>query len=287
MKHRFATFFLWLMAVAVPAAAQDAAPQQARPVTTFSHPWKGKRVALFGDSISDLGLGRATGLKQYWSYLQDWLELEVYNYAVSGREWDDVPRQLDRLREEHGQEVDAILILIGTNDYNMGIPTGEWFTETEEWVLAGTDMREPATRQLRKRRVPLMTDSTMKGRINIAMQRIKEAYPRCPVVLLTPLHRGWFILDEGNVQPEETYRNRAGEYLDAYVEAIKEAAGIWSVNVIDLHAVSNMNPLYGQAFYYGGENDRLHPGPEGSLRLAAVLYYQLLPIAVTAPSGLL
>jgi hypothetical protein len=245
---------------------------------TFTHPWTGKRVAVLGDSISDPGLGELWGITQYWGYLQEWLHLDIYNYAKSGREWNDIPRQVQKLQEDHGQGVDAILILMGTNDFNMGIPTGEWFTEKEEYVLAGTDMNEPAVKQLRKRRYPVMDNATMKGRMNIALKLIKETYPRSQVVLLTPLHRGWFILDEGNVQPEESYQNRVGEYLDSYVNAVKEAAGIWSVNVIDLHAVSNMNPLYGQAFYYGGENDHLHPGKEGNLRLAQVLFYQLLTI---------
>lgn len=261
-----------LLCMGVSAQAQD-----------FSHPWKGKRVALFGDSITDPGLGRSWGITQYWGYLQEWLDLDIYNYAVSGREWDDIPNQLGELQDEHGQEVDAILILMGTNDYNMGVPTGQWFTEVEEYVLAGTDMREPATMQLRKRRIPVMDSSTVKGRINIAMELIKQTYPRCPVVLLTPLHRGWFRINEGNVQPEESYQNRAGEYLDAYVDAIKEAGNIWSVNVVDLHAASNMNPLYGQEFYYGADNDHLHPGKEGSIRLASVLYYQLLTIALATP----
>ena len=38
--------------------------------------------------------------------------------------------------KEHGEEVDAIIVLMGTNDLNAGIPIGEWFTETEEQVLA-------------------------------------------------------------------------------------------------------------------------------------------------------
>ena len=255
----------------VPAGAQEG--------PTFTHPWAGKRVALFGDSITDPGLGKGWGITQYWGHLQQWLNLEIYNYAKSGREWDDVPRQLQQLKDEHGQEVDAIMILMGTNDFNMGIPIGEWFTEKEEYVLAGTDMNEPAIQQLRKRRYPVFDNTTVKGRMNQALKLIKETYPRCQVVLLTPLHRGWFVLDEGNVQPEESYQNRVGEYLDAYVNAVKEAAGIWSVNVIDLHAVSNMNPLYGQDFFYGGPDyDRLHPGGEGNLRLAQVLFYQLLTI---------
>ena len=244
------------------------------------HPWQGKRVALLGDSISDPGGPRYWGHQLYFSYLEDWLQLEVYDYAVSGKEWDDIPRQVGLLEKEHGADVDAILILMGTNDYNMGVPTGEWYTETIESVLAGSDMREPATMQFRKRRTLVMDNATMKGRMNIALKLIKEKYPRCPVVLMTPLRRGWFQIDEGNVQPEETYQNRAGEYLDAYVDAVKEAGNVWSVNVIDLHAVSNMDPLHGQDFYYQGGNDLLHPGAEGSRHLASVLYYQLLPIVV-------
>ena len=244
------------------------------------HPWQGKRVALLGDSISDPGAAKSWGHKPYWSYLEDWLGMEVYDYAVSGREWDDIPRQVGKLEAEHGANVDAILILMGTNDYNMGVPTGQWYTETVESVLAGSDMREPATMQFRKRRTLVMDNATMKGRINIALKYIKEKYPRCPVVLLTPLKRGWFQVSEGNVQPEETYQNRAGEYLDAYVDAIKEAGNVWSVNVIDLNAVSNMDPLHSQDFYYQGGNDLLHPGAEGSRHLASVLYYQLVPIVV-------
>ena len=246
----------------------------------LQHPWKGKRVALLGDSISDPNGPKYWGHPLYFSYLEEWLGMEVYDYAVSGREWNDIPRQVSQLEKEHGADVDAFLILMGTNDYNMGVPTGEWYTETIESVLAGSDMREPATMQFRKRRTLVMDNATMKGRINIALKFIKEKYPRCPIVLMTPLKRGWFQIDEGNVQPEETYQNRAGEYLDAYVDAVKEAANVWSVNVIDLHAVSNMDPLHGQDFYYQGGNDLLHPGAEGSRHLASVLYYQLLPIVV-------
>lgn len=262
---------LWGFLSCVSVQAQD---------VQLQHPWRGMRVALLGDSISDPNIITYFQQKPYWSYLEDWLGMEVYDYAVSGMEWNDIPRQVGKLEAEHGGDVDAILILMGTNDYNMGVPTGEWYTETEEYVLAGTDMREPATMQLRKRRTLVMDNATMKGRINIAMKLIKDKYPRCPVVLMTLLHRGWFRFSEGNVQPEETYQNRAGEYLDAYVDAIKEAGNVWSVNVIDLHAVSNMDPIHGQDFYYRGGNDLLHPGAEGNRHLASVLYYQLLPIVV-------
>ena len=62
------------------------------------HPWKGKRVAYFGDSIMD---PRNSGSKKkYWGFLQDWLGIETYVYGRSGRMWNDVKRQADLLHEE-------------------------------------------------------------------------------------------------------------------------------------------------------------------------------------------
>lgn len=81
-----------------------------------SHPWQGKRVAYFGDSITDPN-NKASKAK-YWSYLQDWLSISPYVYGVSGWQWNSIQRQADKLKAEHGDEVDAILIFIGTNDFN-------------------------------------------------------------------------------------------------------------------------------------------------------------------------
>ena len=99
------------------------------------HPWQGKRVAYFGDSITD---PRNSGSKiKYWGFLQDWLQIEPYVYGRSGRQWNDIKRQADLLKAEHADSVDAIMIFMGTNDYNTGIPIGEWFEEKDEQVMAG------------------------------------------------------------------------------------------------------------------------------------------------------
>ena len=80
--------------------------------TAYIHPWMQKRVAYFGDSITD---PRNSGSKKkYWHFLQDWLDITPYVYAVSGRQWDDIPRQADKLKAEHDDDVDAILIFITT-----------------------------------------------------------------------------------------------------------------------------------------------------------------------------
>ena len=72
--------------------------------STVIHPWQGKRVAYFGDSITDPRNKAAK--KKYWGLLADWLQIEPYVYGVSGRQWDDIPRQTDQLLKEHGQDVE-------------------------------------------------------------------------------------------------------------------------------------------------------------------------------------
>ena len=72
------------------------------------HPWQGKRVGYLGDSITDPNC-YGDKIKKYWDFLQEWLGITPYVYGISGRQWNDVPRQAEKLKQEHGGEVDAIL----------------------------------------------------------------------------------------------------------------------------------------------------------------------------------
>lgn len=241
---------------------------------TASHPWQNKRVAYLGDSITD-----PRSLPEdphYWSYLQEMLNTETYVYGISGRQWKHVLDQANKLKTEHGDEVDAIMIFMGTNDYNSGTPIGEWFTETTEVVNANGKMVE------RKRRDRIFDNSTFRGRINIALDSLKKMYPTKQIVMLTPIHRGFAQFSEKNVQPSEEYCNGCGEYIDAYVNSIKEASSIWSVPVIDLYSLSGLLPsLPEQSIYVPGGNDNLHPNAEGHRRIALCIYYQLQALPCT------
>ena len=201
-------------------------------------------------------------------------------YGVSGRQWNDIPRQTDKLAEEHGDDVDAILIFIGTNDYNSGVPIGEWFTERPEKVVAGIhEQKHPVDR---RHRYPSMADSTYRGRINRALDYVKRRYPTKQIVLLTPIHRAEFYANDTNWQPREDFTNQCGEYLDAYVQSVKEAGSLWAVPVIDLNALCGLYPLmdeYAQ-FFKSAETDRLHPNDEGHRRMAQTLMYQLLTLPI-------
>ena len=240
-------------------------------VLTASHPWQGKRIAYLGDSITDERC--LPDERHYWSFLQEWLDAETYVYGISGRQWKDVIPQANKMKAEHGENVDAIIIFMGTNDYNAGIPIGEWFTETSEKTNAnGMEVR-------RKLRKPVFDPQTFKGRINIALDSLKRMYPTKQIILLTPIHRGFASFSETNVQPSEEFCNSCGEYLDAYVEAIKEASNIWSVPVIDTHALCGLLPSREEhSIYVPGGKDFLHPNEAGHHRIAQCIYHQLSAI---------
>ena len=248
----------------------------ALPQTLIQHPWQGKRVAYFGDSITD---PRNSGSKKkYWSFLQDWLQITPYVYGVSGRQWNDIPRQTDKLLQEHGQDVDAILIFCGTNDYNNGVPIGQWWDERVTEVMYGHgQVKQMVTR---RQRTPSMDPTTYKGRINIAMDSLKRAFPTKQIVLLTPIHRSDFHANEKNWQCDESYTNQCGEYIDAYIEAVKEAGNVWSVPVLDWNATSGLFPLIKEhaQYFKDGETDLLHPNDLGHQRMARTLMYQLLAL---------
>ena len=233
-----------------------------------THPWYGARVGIIGDSISDPQV--ANGPEKYYWYMAREIGIVPCVVATNGREWNDVIRQANNLKSEYGDNIDAILILLGTNDFNAGVPIGEWFTE--EYVQVEAANGVPKSMQTRRHRSPNFDSKTFKGRINIALDSLKNMYPRKQIILMTPLHRGYAKFGETNIQPDENYTNRCGEYVDAYINAVKEAGNIWAVPVIDLNAISGIFPLNrSQKEYFPRDNDRLHPTDEGHERLAKAI----------------
>lgn len=241
------------------------------------HPWTGKKVLFIGDSISDCVASHIVD-RHYYDWLSDWLGITAYVPAISGWEMKHVDAEVRMFQETApGVQPDMICIFLGTNDYNAGIPIGEWYTEAVEEVEAAVG--EPKRVFQRLHRTFVYDEGTFKGRINRAVLLLKETFPGTPITFLTPVHRALFDAGDRNYQPEETWQNRIGLYLDAYIDAIKEAANVWSVNVIDLHAVSGMYPILDEdaaLFYKDTVKDRLHPNETGHRRLAEVLLYQSL-----------
>lgn len=268
MKRTFLALFLLLNTVL---------STHAQPMV-FQHPWQGKRVAYFGDSITDPRNGAAS--QKYWNLLQKWLGITPYVYAVSGRQWDDIPRQTDQLLHEHGDSVDAIIIFMGTNDYNNGVPIGKWYEERDEEVMYGHGQMKKMVP--RRRQYLCMDNKTYVGRINIAMDKVKRTYPTKQIVVLTPIHRAQFHANDKNWQSPEDYTNQCGLYLQSYIDATKQVSNIWSIPVIDLNAVSGLQPMLDEhaQYFNNPETDRLHPNNLGHERMAKTLMYQLLTLPV-------
>lgn len=238
---------------------------------TVDSQWKGKKVAFLGDSITDKRHIGTT--KNYWEFLTEMLGIEPYVYAISGRQWDNIDEQAAALKAEHGDDVDAIIIFVGTNDFNAGVPLGEWYTYADTEVLV-----KGGNTEMRKKRTLEMTDETVRGRINRAMDYLKTHFPTKQMIVLTPIHRAQARFGNGNIQPEEAYPNKIGLYIDDYVEVVKETANVWAVPVIDLNSISGLYPMNDQhaRYFHNAESDRLHPNAEGHYRMAKALMYQLL-----------
>ena len=97
------------------------------------------------------------------------------------------------------------------------------------------------------------------------------------------LHRGFAQFNEKNVQPDENYTNAQGLYINANIDALKQAASNWAVPFIDLYSISGLFPLAdAQIQFFSNKNtDKLHPNALGNYRLAKTIQYQLLAL----PSG--
>lgn len=231
--------------------------------------WKGKTVAFLGDSITDPNQSN----RIYWQYLQETMGIRAEVFAVSGYTWAQMPKMAEGLKAKCGDAVDAILVFIGTNDYNGNRPLGEWYSHTNETVNAN------GLQVLRRRRDLSFDAKTVRGAANLTMRYLKSNWPNAQIVLMTPLHRAYANFGPGNVQPAENYSNGLGFFIEDYVRVTREAADIWSVPVIDLYRDSGLYPMdtaYAKYFRDNDGNDLLHPNSAGHARLAEIIRLRLL-----------
>ncbi|MDR1672915.1 MAG: SGNH/GDSL hydrolase family protein [Bacteroidales bacterium] len=234
--------------------------------------WSGKRVAYLGDSMTDPNSSATTHF--YWQYLKEFLNIDYTVYARSGYQWDGIHRYAEKLHQEKGDSIDAVFIWAGTNDYNHGVPIGDFFTENIQQVNHNGQIVN------RKHRNFVFSDSTFCGRINRVLSFLKTHFPDKQIIILTPIHRAYANFSERNVQPDESFANAQGLYLEAYIETLKRAGNVWAVPVIDLYSLSGLYPVSDAftPYFNNGKTDRLHPNANGHYRIAKTLQYQLLAL---------
>lgn len=251
------------------ALAQEFIPSQ----------WQGRRVAFLGDSITDQRqIGSTNNI--YWNDLQKILGIEPYVYGISGHRMNQIIGQAEKLEAEHGQDVDAIIVFIGTNDYNGSIPMGEWYTLSEQ-----TTIDDGPREVVRLHREFNYDMDTFKGRANSVMLHLKTHYPDKQIIFMTPIHRGYARFSDKNIQPPESFANEFGLFIDDYVQAIREMSSIWSVPLIDLYSDSGLYPVLDEhtRYFRKADTDRLHPNTSGQLRMAYTIAYKLLTLPAYFP----
>ena len=229
--------------------------------------WKNKTCVFLGDSITQ-GVGTT---KAYWSYLKDFLNIDEHSYGVNGAQSSAIVNQLNNATNALGADnIDAIFVFFGTNDFNGGVPIGDWFTETTEDVVINSSTGATATR---KKRNFTTGSSTFKARLNTGLSAIKNQYPKAQVILMTPIHRAYATFGATNIQYNELYANSIDVYFEEYIKAVREAADIYSIYLIDLYRDCGLYPLdsnYSQ-YFNNANTDMLHPNAKGHYRIAQTI----------------
>lgn len=231
--------------------------------------WDGKYVGMLGDSMSDPAVG-VTSLR-FYNYLEQLLGIATAPYARNGNQFIELLPYAERMKAEQGGNLDAIFVWCGTNDFNASRPIGTFFEEEE------VETNVNGSKVMRKHRVPVMSDSTFCGSINLVLSYLKTNFPNQQIVIFTPIHRGFAQFGQYNVQPDESFANALGLYIDDYVAALRQAGEVWSMPVIDFYAVSGLYPNEASQDGYiaNVHTDRLHPNDAGHYRLARTAQYQL------------
>ncbi len=205
---------------------------------------KGKKINFLGDSITE-GTGASSIENRYATLTADILGAVECNYGIGGTR---IARQqtpsenpvYDRYFGQRVAEMDpdaeVVIIFGGTNDFGHGDAVIGEFSDS--------------------------TDDTFYGALHNLYRSVIEKFFDKRIVVLTPLHR---LLEDN---PCGTHGGSvAYGTLKEYVDVIREVAEYYSLPVLDLYAMSGIQPnvpIIKESFMPDG----LHPNDEGHRLLA-------------------
>lgn len=197
-----------------------------------------KNVYFLGDSITE-GVGASCNENCFVSLFKaHYPDANIQNYGIGGTRiarkktpseypiWDD---DFNMRADRMDENADLVVIFGGTNDFGHGDATLGNFGDKDVYTFYG------ATYTL--------------------FEKVLTKYPHAKCLVLTPLHR-----------LSENEPNGLGNVLQDYRKAILETAEYFSFPVLDLFAMSGMNPKVVKV-QETMMPDGLHPNDNGYQRL--------------------
>lgn len=205
---------------------------------------KNIKINFLGDSIT-AGVGASAKSKCYVNQIG--LKVDtVRNYGIGSTSIayqikSSVPgRYFCNRYQEMDNDADYIVIFGGTNDYGFGdAPLGKPDDATPE---------------------------TFYGSLNYLYSAIMNNYPDSKIIVVTPMH----MLGDDNLQGYNGYKGKDVATLETYVNIIKQVAGTYSLPVIDLYSVSELNPNNPELknTYFA---DGVHPNDSGHKLISEII----------------
>ena len=198
---------------------------------------QGLKINFLGDSITE-GHGCSSVEKQFTSLIAAQYGAVTRCYGIGGTRLAKQTKPSDNPRHdldfpsrvaEMDPDADLIVVFGGTNDFGHGdAPFGEFSDRTAD---------------------------TFCGALHVLYTALLEKYPDKQIMVMTPLHRS-----------SENIPNMHGKVLAEYVDMIRKAAEYYSLPLLDLWAVSGIQPAV-PVMKEKYMPDGLHPNDAGHVLL--------------------
>lgn len=218
----------------------------------------GKKVAFIGDSITAAGGYANTFANLYGCTV---VNLGVSGTCIANNTSNNLGanRFVTRATAENLAGVDLIVVFGGTNDFSYDIkPIGDLFVVQDRTATGNIGNKTIVA--------PADTDA-FGGALHDLIKTIQTNAPTIPIVFMTPLRRGRYTASN----PTSLENNKNGNFMREFAEAIIEICTFYSIPVLDLNAVSNLD-FTNTDIAAKYSSDTLHPNAAGHTLIGNMLF---------------